>query len=246
MAFHNSQTVQSRLSRASVPCEPVDMSELHRLDRLEAIPEPIPEGVFVVVDVIISSTSIVRLLEEGAEYVKPFADPDEARQFGEQTDDAVLVGEDAGKAIDGFDLSPLPSIIESADLEGRPVGIRTSNGTRAMDRLGYRDGLFVGSTVNAGAVADRLRATEKDVWIVAAGRQGNPVDEDIAGAKLIENHYHEETDEETNDELRDVIQSSVTADWLRQIGFENELDELLEFGSTETVPRLEDGVFVAE
>lgn len=221
------------------------MSQIHRVDRLEDIPEPVPDGMYVVVDVIISSTSIIRLLEEGARYVRPFADPVSALEFKERTADAVLVGEDGGDPIDGFDLSPLPSIIRDADLKGCPVGIRTSNGTRAMERIGSDDGIYVGSTINAAATARELAESEEDVWIVAAGRQGNPIAEDIAGARLIHNHL-DGSNEPTTDQLREQVRTSVTADWLRQIGFESELEALLSFDSTDTVPRLEDGLFVAE
>jgi 2-phosphosulfolactate phosphatase len=162
-----------------------EMAACRRVDRLEEIPEPVPTGEFVVVDVIISSTSIVRLLEEGAEYVKPFGDPDAALEFKTATDDALLVGEDGGGPIDGFDLSPLPSIISDADVADRPVGIRTSNGTRAMDRIGHTEGLLVGSTVNAAAVASELTSRATDSLIVAAGRQGEPTPEDTVGAELI-------------------------------------------------------------
>jgi len=39
-----------------------------------------------------------------------------------------------------------------------------------MDRVGGNDGIYVGSTINAGAVADALREYEADIWVVAAGR----------------------------------------------------------------------------
>lgn len=221
------------------------MSEIHRLDRLEEIPDPVPDGTFVVVDVIISSTSIVRLLEAGATYVRPFDDPERALAFKAETEDAVLVGEDGGRAIEGFDLSPLPSIIESATLDARPVGIRTSNGTRAMDRIGHDRRILVGSTVNAAAIAGHLREVEGPVWIVAAGRQGQPIAEDVAGAKLVERELVDSVDW-PDDRLRADIRDSVTAEWLRDLGYENELEALLDFNSTETVPRLVDGVFVAD
>lgn len=212
------------------------------VDRLEDLPEPIPVANFVVVDVIISSTSIIRLLEEGARYVKPFADPDAARRFKRETEAAILVGEDGGRAIDGFDLSPLPSLIADADIEDRPVGIRTSNGTRAMDRIGVTDGLFVGSTINASAVADALCNFEHDIWVVAAGRQGTPTPEDTAGAELIAAHCRNETVDTAA--LREQIRNSGTADWLRDIGYENEIKDLCAFDSTTTVPKLENGIFV--
>lgn len=212
------------------------------VDRLEDLPEPIPVANFVVVDVIISSTSIIRLLEEGAQYVKPFADPEAARQFKRETEDAILVGEDGGGAIEGFDLSPLPSLIAEADIEDRPVGIRTSNGTRAMDRIGVTDGLFVGSTINASAVADTLRGYESELWVVAAGRQGRPTPEDTAGADLIAAHCRNENPD--TDTLREKVRNSGTADWLRSIGYENEIESLCAFDSTTTVPKLENGTFV--
>lgn len=213
-----------------------------RVKRLEAIPEPASSGEFVVVDVIISSTSIIRLLEAGAEYVKPFGDPDAALKFKTETEDAVLVGEDGGGAIEGFDLSPLPSIIADADIAGRPVGIRTSNGTRAMDRIGHTDGLLVGSTVNATAVAEELSERGTDSLVVAAGRQGEPTPEDSVGAELIQARYRGESVEETV--LRERIRECSTADWLRSMGYDHEIDALLQFDSTNTVPTLRNGVFV--
>lgn len=213
-----------------------------RVDRLEDIPEPVPAGEFVVVDVIISSTTIVRLLEGGAEYVRPFGDPESALQFKEETEDALLVGEDGGESIEGFDLSPLPSIIDDADVAGRPVGIRTSNGTRAMERIGHADGLLVGTTVNAGAVAEELAGRGNESLVVAAGRQGEPVAEDSVGAELIQSRYRGDSVDE--DTLHERIRECSTAGWLRSMGYDHEVDALLEFDSTETVPTLRDGVFV--
>lgn len=219
-----------------------EMATCNRVDRLENIPEPVPSGEFVVVDVIISSTSIVRILEGGAEYVRPFGDPEAALQFKEETEGALLVGEDGGDSIDGFDLSPLPSIIADADVAGRPVGIRTSNGTRAMGRIGHTDGLLVGSTVNAAAVAEELRERGTDSLIVAAGRQGEPVHEDSVGAELIQARYQGEAIDEAS--LRERVRACSTAEWLRSMGYEHEVEALLQFDSTDTVPTLRDGVFV--
>lgn len=218
---------------------------VNTVDRLEDLPDPMPDADFVVVDVIISSTSIVRLLEEGASYVRPFADPENAREFKAETEDALLVGEDGGGPIPGFDLSPLPSIIANADIAGRPVGIRTSNGTRAMERIGHEQEIFVGSTINAAAVADAVRDRGGESWIVAAGRRGTPTPEDTAGKRLIEGQISGNLSAGERDSLVTDITDSSTAEWLRDAGYEHELDELLAFDSTTTVPKLEDGVFVA-
>lgn len=223
-----------------------DGATIRVLDRLEDLPEPTPRGDFVVVDVIISSTTIVRLLETGVRYVRPFADVEAARSFAAGTDDAFLVGEQDGRAIEGFDSGPLPSVLDSHDLDGRPVGILTSNGTRAVERIGADREIFVGSTINAAAVASVLGERGRDVWVVAAGRNGDATPEDTAGATLVEGHWSGSLTESTVETARRDLRTSDTAAWLRELGFEHELRALLQFDSTDTVPRLRDGVFVAE
>ena len=217
--------------------------DLYTVDRLEDLPEPAPDADVVVVDVIISSTSIVRLLEAGAAYVRPFGDVDEALAFRERTDGAMLVGEQGGEPIDGFDGSVLPSVFREYDLDGRPVGILTSNGTRAVDRLDRDRGVFAASTVNAAAVASTLRERDRDAWLVAAGRRGSVVPEDLAGVELVERAYRDSLTDDVRTVLAEQIRQCDTAAWLASIGYENELEALLSFDSTDTVPRLRDGVF---
>lgn len=212
---------------------------LERVERQEDLPDPAPEAAFVVVDVIISSTTVVRLLEAGAEYVRPFADPDAARAFERETG-AFLVGEQGGESVDGFDGSPLPSLVADYPVEDRPVGLLSSNGTRAMDRIGHDRDIYVGSTVNAAAVAEAV-ADHEETWLVAAGRQGDPVGEDSAGVDLIEEYLTGSPPD--TDELTAAIRETDAARWLVDMGFEHEVDALCEFDSTDVVPRLEDGAF---
>lgn len=219
--------------------------EVHVVERLEEIPETVPDADFVVVDVIISSTAVVRLLEEGAEYVRTFGDTEEALAF-KREEDAVLVGEQSGGPIEGFDLSPLPSVFGEHDLEGRPVGIMTTNGTRAVERIGKEENVFFGTTVNAGAVADALRERSRDAWIVAAGRYGETTPEDTAGAELIRDMYAQDGGPADGrvEELKKNVRESGTASWIDDLGYWHEIEALLEFNSSETVPRMRDGVFV--
>ncbi|SDE91177.1 2-phosphosulfolactate phosphatase [Halorientalis regularis] len=217
---------------------------VHTVDRLEDVPDPAPDATFVVVDVIISSTSIVRLLEEGARYVRPFADADAARAFEAETEGAVLVGEQGGQPVDGFDCSPLPSLIAERDFTDRPVGILTSNGTRAVHRIGDDADVLIGSTVNAAAVADHLRERHDDVWLVAAGRQGDRTPEDSAGVELIRHHHTDQATNFTPDDLATQVRESGTAEWLQGLGFENEVEDLCTFDTSSVVPTLRDGRFV--
>lgn len=220
------------------------MSDLHTVDRLEALPTPVPDGTFVVVDVIICSTAIIRLLEAGAEYVRPFAETSAALAFRRNTDGAVLVGEEnGGETSEQFDHPPAPQAIRQAAIAGRPVGIRTSNGTRAIDRIGTDDGLLVGSTINAAAVGELLRDRDGESWIVAAGRDGSPVPEDLAAVELIRQQYDGDRDEWDQQRLFDRIDPSPSAAWLRAHS-NSGIETVLDFDSSETVPFLRDGVFV--
>jgi len=217
------------------------MTTIHTLDRLEALPSPAPDGDIIVVDVIMASTAIVSLFEQGVTSITPFADSDAARDFAASRDDVILVGEDGGAPIDGFDYVPLPGTFAEADLDGRPVALRSSNGTRGIIRSGVTDNLFIGTTVNAQAVASVLESRGNDRWLVAAGRQGSPVAEDSAGVRLIEGHLREDLKPGEREVLKEQIRNSVTADWLRSIGLEDDLEALLEFDTSDIVPVLRDG-----
>lgn len=223
------------------------MGEIHSVDRLEDVPTPVPEATFVVVDVIICSTAIIHLLEAGASYVKPFAETDSAQVFRTEIEDAVIVGEENdGTTSDKFDLPPVPSIIRESDLAGRPVGIRTSNGTRAIDRIGVDSNVLIGSTINAGAVADRLLETDGDVWLVAAGRNGSPVGEDLAAIELLQRYYDGTRERPDTDRLREYFDASPSTPWLRENGTRADYEQLVSPETTETVPRIRNGVFVTD
>lgn len=222
------------------------MPEVHTVERLEDLPEPSPDADFVVVDVIITSTAVVRLLEEGVEYVRAFGDAEEAREFKRETEHAVLVGEDGGGPVDGFDLSPLPSVFAEHDLEGKRVGLMTTNGTRAVERIGREENVFFGSTVNASAVAEALRESGRDAWIVGAGRYGDPTPEDSAGVELIRDAYNGGEIDGRVDEFRGRIRESPTADWIEDLGYGHEIDAVLDFDSSDTVPKMRDGLFISD
>lgn len=218
--------------------------DLRVIERLEDVPDPTPPGTVVVVDVIVASTAIVRLLEAGAASVRPFADVDEALAFGETADDPLLVGERDGRAVEGFDCGPLPSVLADREVAGREVGILTTNGTRAVHQLGPDREMLVASTVNAQAVATALG--DDDALVVAAGRRGEVAPEDVAGARLVAHHRAGTLDEATAADLQETVRTCETAAWLDGLGFDHEVEALLAFDESETVPRLRDGAFIAD
>lgn len=218
------------------------MQDVNVVDRLEDLPDDPPEADYAVVDVITSTTTVVYLLDSGARSVVPFADRDAALEFGER-DDALVLGEEGGLPVDGFDGVPIPSVVDGLEVEGRDVGLYTTNGTRAVDRIGRSDDVYAASTVNAAAVADELGGSA-EVWLVAAGRMSTPAPEDTAGARLVEMHLDGGPSEADLADLRRSIEESSTAEWIRELGLGDDLEVVYDFDSTDTVPRLVDGSFV--
>lgn len=222
-----------------------DVMVSERLEDVDVAGDP-DDTAYVMIDVILSSTTIVHLLDCGAEEVVPLEDEEAAFALREERDDVVLVGEQGGYPIEGFDTGPMPSVIDEDTVGSRPVGILTTNGTRAVHRVGTDRDVYVGSTVNAAAVADALRAHDA-VHLVAAGRYGDSADEDTVGAELIRDHIRDaEPTDDVLTEYADRIRASDTARWLDEdLGVGSVVDAATAFDDSTTVPRLRDGGFVA-
>lgn len=137
-----------------------------------------PAGLPVIIDVLRASSTIIVTLAAGAEKVIPVEDEAEARRLGEELQ-AITVGERQGIKVSGFDHGNSPTELLGVDLRGRTVVITTSNGTRVMV-----EGGIIASTLNAGAVADRIRS-QPHAYLLASG---SPLksDEDLCAAMLIE------------------------------------------------------------
>lgn len=136
------------------------------------------EDMPVIVDVLRASSTIIVLLARGAAKIIPVEDEGEALRLGREIG-AITVGERQGRKIEGFDYGNSPSAFLNADISGRTVVITTSNGTRVMV-----EGGIIASTLNAGAVADKIKA-HQHTYLLASG---SPLksDEDLCCALLIE------------------------------------------------------------
>jgi 2-phosphosulfolactate phosphatase len=136
-----------------------------------------PLGMAVIVDVLRASSTIVAALWAGAKVVIPVEDADEALALGKKTG-AVLVGERNGMKLEGFDYNNSPSEMLAADVKDKTVVMTTSNGVKVMV-----EGGVIGSTLNAGAVAEHIMSLDR-TYLLAS----NPLRsvEDLNAAFLIE------------------------------------------------------------
>lgn len=138
-----------------------------------------------VIDVLRATSTICQALASGAREVVPFVEIDEALAAAKQAGRAnvVLGGERKGLLIDGFDLGNSPAEYLASRIQGRPVYITTTNGTRAFQHARFAKRVVVASFLNLSAVVASLK-NEPRVEILCAGTDGAKSSEDIllAGA----------------------------------------------------------------
>lgn len=148
-------------------------------------------SVCVVVDVLRASSTIVTLLERGAERVVPARDIAEARTLAERLPGYLLCGEKDGLPPAGFAYGNSPSEFSRLDLTGKPVILATSNGTRMLSALAHAGALVVGALLNRTAAAHRAAALARerglDIAVVCSAAYGGStfVLEDALGAAAI-------------------------------------------------------------
>jgi 2-phosphosulfolactate phosphatase len=148
-------------------------------------------SVCVVVDVLRASSSVVTLLERGAEEVVAAKDIEEARRLKASLPGHLLCGEADGLPPDGFDYGNSPAEFSRLDLGGKSAILATSNGTRLIAGVSSAGAVMVGCLLNRTAVARaaveiaRERGLDITVYVSAAHGGTRFVLEDALGAAAI-------------------------------------------------------------
>src|SRR4051794_17434295 len=138
-----------------------------------------------VIDVLRATSTICQALASGASEVVPFVEIDEAIAAAKRAgrENVVLGGERKGLPIEGFDLGNSPAEYTASAIQGRPVFITTTNGTRALQHARLARSAVAASLLNLSAVVASLK-DEPQINILCAGTNGSETSEDIllAGA----------------------------------------------------------------
>lgn len=134
---------------------------------------PAARGAVIVIDVLRAFTTAAYAFQAGAARIVLVGDPAEAFALKERWPDAVLVGEDGGRQIAGFDVGNSPEAVETMELTGETVVLRSSSGTQGVVRAGGADAIWLGSLVVAAATVRALR-NEPLVTILAMGSRNGP------------------------------------------------------------------------
>jgi 2-phosphosulfolactate phosphatase len=171
--------------------DPVALSRLRLHDSRASLPEDPGPGTYVVVDVMYFSTTVIELLAGGASCVHVPLEGSDPAAFKRTNPEAVVGGEGTGDApAAGHDFFNSPSDAADLSLTGEPASMTSHNGGSTVADLRTVDGatVYVASTTNAAAVGRALRESDEPITVVAAGRDGDPVPEDLLGATLVSRH----------------------------------------------------------
>ena len=143
----------------------------------------------VVLDILRASSTMVTALANGAREIVLAATPEEARANAAKLSPGsfVLGGERHGVRLEGFDLGNSPREYTRDAVAGKTLVFTTTNGTEAL-RACAREGaalIWVGSLLNARAIAQAILAAGTDAVMVGAGTEGTQGTDDAYGAGAI-------------------------------------------------------------
>lgn len=126
----------------------------------------------VVVDPIYTASSIVTALYHGAREVIPVADPGMAAQIARRigTSQCLLAGSDDHRVLPGFTLGDNPGAFSREKVSGKSI-VLYADGVQAILRAKEADKTYIGSFLNAEAVAQAV-ADQEEIVLLCAGTQG--------------------------------------------------------------------------
>lgn len=192
--------------------------------------------VVVVSDVIRATTTATTAVARGNRCI-PVATVEAARAAAAaHNGTALLVGEQGGEPIPGFDLNNSPAAVDR--VEGKTIILLSTSGTRVLHGARDASDVFAGSLRTATATASALAATGRDVVFLAACTRGEFRDEDQllagwiardlahAGYDLRGTVAHEML-ERWGDAPPAAMLGSASVAFLRRAGHEDDLDFVL-------------------
>lgn len=228
------------------------------LTTLEAvIAERLPGSTVIVLDVLLATTTLVTILENGARRVFAAGNLHDADQIcrGLEASAVIRGGEQDARTIDGYDRGPFPGEYRPESVEGRDVVFVSTNGTRALARSASAGRLLVASLRNASAVAENLeRSGDDSVFIVCAGTKGGFALEDFIGAGVLLSQI-DTSRWRLNDaawlaldlitrydgRVPELIRQSRAGRWFVEHGREEVLDFVTEIGASRLVAEVRGG-----
>ncbi|MBE6047213.1 MAG: 2-phosphosulfolactate phosphatase [Clostridium sp.] len=134
----------------------------------------IKDKTVVVIDMLRATSVITTAIMNGCKEVIPTLTVEEAFEKRDEIgkENCILGGERKAIKIEGFDLSNSPLEYTEEKIKNKTIVLSTTNGTRTLTSCLSAKTIYVGSVLNAAAIAERLVEENKDVVIVNSGSNG--------------------------------------------------------------------------
>lgn len=207
----------------------------------------------IMIDVLRCSSTIITALYNGIIEITPVESLEEAIELRKNQSDLILAGERNGLKPNGFDLGNSPNEFISGSPEGKKAVITTSNGTKALEKVKNCKWVLVGTFLNSESVVNaafKLAKEEKSgITILLASSSEDIYLEDFIcggllskkllsmGANLDDSAYASMLAwNNAKENLNEIIKKSHHGEYLKGIGFENDIDFCLKIDLYPIVP----------
>ncbi len=126
----------------------------------------------VVIDVLRATTVIITAIGNGAKWVLPVSNIDEAKKRKLEFPDAILGGERDAVKISGFENGNSPLEYTSIKVRSRGIILTTTNGTKALSKAMEADQVIIASMINMSAIVSFLSNSTNPIHIICSGTKG--------------------------------------------------------------------------
>ena len=212
----------------------------------------------IVIDVLRSGTSVINALANGVKAIIPTKTLKEAYKLKRQHPYYLLAGERRGNKPKGFNFGNSPLEFTSEKVHGKNVILTTTSGTMALTRSRNAKLVFVGTFLNAGAMAKKaVETAEKkhlNVSFVLAGDKGQFSFEDFICAGAMAERFNKGevyfsdkaraallAFKQTKNNLCKNIMEAEHAKHLIQLGFRRDIEFACQLDIYKIIPIYRDG-----
>lgn len=163
------------------------------------------KGVVIIIDIFRACSTASYILGNGAKKIVAARTAKEAFELKKKNPKYILIGENRGIKIKGFDFGNSPTEINKIDFSGKTIILRTTSGTQGIVCSKNASEIILGSFTTARAIEEYLKKTNpKTIALVCIGdsnRRKNS--EDWLYAEYLESKIKGER--KNFDEIRDKI-----------------------------------------
>lgn len=220
-------------------------------------PEKIKDKIVVIIDVLRATSVMITALANGAKAVYPYKDIESVLENSKKSKSFVLGGERKGLKIEGFDFGNSPLEYTREAVEGKDMFMTTSNGTRAIENSANGSKkLFIAAFLNVESVAEKILKENDDTVIVCSGTDDNfSLDDALCAGEIIKrvkeknkNVYLTDISlamkklAETSISIENTLEGSKHFEYLKTIGFYDDMNHCFTMDMFDIVPEYKNGV----